>query len=478
VKVLLVATNRSREPLPVMPYGACLVAEAAERAGHRVELLDLMFEDDPEGALGHALRRMQPDVVAFSVRNIDNNDMRAPQALYRDLRGLVRQVRQDCAASTVIGGPAVGVMPGALLDYSEADWAAVGDGEVVFPKLLAEISAGRTPGVASGPSRTDGGGEVVGAGSACSSPFPEAPLVPDYRRWLRVKAYRAAMAAAPVQTKRGCPFECVYCRYAANEGKRYRLHAPRRVAEAVAGLAEVGLRDVEFVDNVFNSPRDHAVEICEAVAAAGRRARLQTLQLNPAFVDDELLDAMERAGFVAVGITAESASESVLRGLGKNYGAAELRGAAEAVARSALPCLWIFMLGGPGETEASIAETFDFAETHVRPRDAAFFNLGIRIYPGTGLERTALEQGVIDRPAADMLEPVFYLAPGLSRERVERTLDTAVRRRLNFMSSPALAHPLLPKLNGLANRLRLAPPLWRHTATVRRGLRLVGQDIA
>ena len=44
MNVLIIAANRNRHPAPVIPYGACMVAEATAAAGHQVEFLDLMFQ--------------------------------------------------------------------------------------------------------------------------------------------------------------------------------------------------------------------------------------------------------------------------------------------------------------------------------------------------------------------------------------------------------------------------------------------------
>lgn len=78
MKVLIIATNRNIHPMPVLPYGACMVAEAADRAGHRVRFLDLMFRRHPRRDLEAAVKEFAPEVVGFSVRNLDNNDMQAP----------------------------------------------------------------------------------------------------------------------------------------------------------------------------------------------------------------------------------------------------------------------------------------------------------------------------------------------------------------------------------------------------------------
>jgi hypothetical protein len=47
MNILIINTNRTREPFSLIPIGACIVAEAAEHAGHKVRLLDLMFCKEP-----------------------------------------------------------------------------------------------------------------------------------------------------------------------------------------------------------------------------------------------------------------------------------------------------------------------------------------------------------------------------------------------------------------------------------------------
>ncbi|MDR4508036.1 MAG: hypothetical protein MRJ65_07330 [Candidatus Brocadiaceae bacterium] len=68
MNILLIVTNRYRGPVPVIPLGACLVAESCERAGHKVQLLDLMFEHDPLRSVESALDETHPDVNGFLLK--------------------------------------------------------------------------------------------------------------------------------------------------------------------------------------------------------------------------------------------------------------------------------------------------------------------------------------------------------------------------------------------------------------------------
>ena len=54
------------------PLGLGLVAAAARRAGHTVDLLDLNVIEAPFAALEAALERLDPDIVGVGLRNIDH----------------------------------------------------------------------------------------------------------------------------------------------------------------------------------------------------------------------------------------------------------------------------------------------------------------------------------------------------------------------------------------------------------------------
>ena len=140
MKILLISTNRNNLPMPVMPIGACIVAQAAEHAGHTVFLLDLMFTKDPPADIQVALARWQPDVVALSVRNIDNVDMRNPLFFLDGLQNIVQTVRSRAGVPIILGGAALGIMPEQILRLVPDCIAVIGDGELVFPQLLDRIS--------------------------------------------------------------------------------------------------------------------------------------------------------------------------------------------------------------------------------------------------------------------------------------------------------------------------------------------------
>ena len=461
--------------MPVMPIGACIVAHAAERAGHTVHLLDLMLTQDTLHDIESAVTAFQPDVVGLSVRNIDNVDMRDPVFFLDDLQGIVNTIRSRTSAPIILGGGALGVMPEQILRLVPDTCAVVGDGEMVFPQVLDRISRDEPfsdlPGVAS----IENG--VFYRNNSAVTQFSTTCQAPDYHRWLNTQAYLSQMATVPIQTKTGCQFHCVYCSYPKIEGSSCRLKEPGSIADAVVRLAATGLRDIEIVDSVFNAPLEHAMEVCAALGRVKHKARLQCLELNPRDFDGALMTAMERAGFAGMGITLESASDPVLQGLRKGFTSREVHHAAEVVRRHRIPCAWIFMLGGPGETRETVRETLQFAGKYIRPKDVAYFNTGIRIYPGTELESVARTQGVLLRPPEEMLAPVFYISPEVDADWLDQELKRSMSRQMNFINMASMGHSLLPTIHRISHKLGLRPPLWRHAGIIRRGLRLAGMDV-
>src|SRR6478672_5217863 len=143
-RVLLVSTNRERQPYPVVPNGLACVASALDAAGHEVQFLDLCFAKDPTTAARDASRRFNPDVIGVSVRNIDNSDAIALRHYTPEAREVLHSLRGAAPEAKVIaGGAAFGVAPEALFRDLGVDYAVAGDGERASVALVDALSSGR-----------------------------------------------------------------------------------------------------------------------------------------------------------------------------------------------------------------------------------------------------------------------------------------------------------------------------------------------
>ena len=96
--------------------------------------------------------------------------------------------------------------------------------------------------------------------------------------------------------------------------------------------------------------------------------------------------------------------------MNKHFTAAEARNTLELLERYGIRRVGFLLLGSPGETRETVAESIAFVRSlHL---DALRVTVGIRIYPNTPLARRAEADGVIGVDD-DLLHPRFYLAPGL-----------------------------------------------------------------
>lgn len=412
MRVLLASTNRDRSMMPPFPLGLAYVAAATEAAGHTVEAWDAMFQEDWESSLRQRVRACRPDVIGLSVRNVDDQDFRKPRFLIEEARQMAAVCREESPAPLVAGGAAIGVFPKEAFRYLGVDYAVAGEGERAFPRLLERIAAGAPPDGIPGVLRHENG-RVVAAPPEWQEPLDA--LLPPARERLPVRHYYETPGTAripnviQVQTKRGCPLACNYCSTFAVEGTAIRLRAPQAVADEVAGLAAQGFQRLMFVDSVFTNPPAHAQAICEELV----RRRLQigwSATISPQFAEPELLKLMKQAGCTMVMVGSESGCTRTLDGLCKGFTREHVERALVACREAGLRTGAFLLLGGPGEDRDTVRESVEVMQRHA-PNQVSV-SVGIRLYPGNGLTRRAVAEGLL-APDADLLPPRFYLSPAI-----------------------------------------------------------------
>jgi radical SAM superfamily enzyme YgiQ (UPF0313 family) len=255
---------------------------------------------------------------------------------------------------------------------------------------------------------------------------------------------------------------CHYCLYGTIEGARHRLRPPGEVVDEMERAHRAHQpRAFEFVDSTFNLPVDHSLALCEEVSRRGPRAALTAQGVNPLGASAELFAAMKRAGFNSFMVSAEAGCDVMLERLGKGFSMEHVERTREAARASGMVSLWFFMLGAPGETEATVEETLSYVERSI-DWDGSLVVLfaGVRVLPGTEVARVARAEGQV-REDDDLVEPRFYFSPAVDeRWLVERILQ-AVKRRATIVHAAeedARFQRVMARLLYLAG---VPPPHWR-----------------
>lgn len=433
MRVLLINCNMKHDLLAAPPLGLSYVAMATRDAGHEVKALDLCFSANRIGkTIEEAVTSFEPEVVGLSIRNIDNVNMLHPVSYLPDAVEIARFVRRFTRAPLVLGGSAVGIIPEAILKLVQADYVVVSEGERSFPRLLTALSDGEPA------------DDIAGVGFMRNGTFHLTPPVmtafdsppPDLGGWVNVRRYLEVDGSYNIQSRRGCNQSCTYCTYNQSlEGNTLRMRSPKDVVDEIEEvLAKYRPHTFEFVDSVFNEPRDHCAEILEEIVRRPWKAHFTAMGVSPLRLDDKFLDLMWRAGFRSFMITPESASSTMLKSYRKGFNRDQVEAAARAVARTNFAVWWYFMIGGPGETNDTLQESLDFALNHLcRDRglmgtatNVAHFFLGVRLYPRTRLWETALQEGFV-KPDSDVTQPLWYLSDQLDLDRATDQMLQAAR---------------------------------------------------
>jgi hypothetical protein len=89
MRVLFVSPNTERLNMPTLPLGLALVAAAARRGGRQAQFLDLLAVPDSVRAVPEAIGQCQPEVIAVSIRNVDDQSMQNTKFLLEPLPDVV-----------------------------------------------------------------------------------------------------------------------------------------------------------------------------------------------------------------------------------------------------------------------------------------------------------------------------------------------------------------------------------------------------
>lgn len=427
-KILLINSNIEILPYPVAPLGIAMVATSLQNE-FDVKVFDFAFNSTEK--LIHFTNEFNPDFIGIGLRNIDNVTMRKARWYIDEIRKqIVLPVQQNFSTPIIIGGSGFSIAANELLEFFNLEFGIVGEGETTFKDFLNRYFAGSDYSKLENLVTKNKKQDVVfnPTNTELSVPRANIDMFIDYSPYVQRSSY-------PVQTKRGCAFNCIYCSYPNIEGKYYRL---RSITDIVDEIQEVLQRipgvTFEIVDSTFNSPLNHAIAFCDEIISRGLKVKLRTMGVNPGYVTDELIQKMKLAGFTQIDCTPETGSDQLLKRLKKNFNIKKLIQCAELIKKYDMPTMWFFMFGLPGETEETIRETFNFIDNYISKTDMVHVTEGIRIIPNTELFQIAINEGILSGNE-NMINPIFYVSPTIGKSQLTEVLANNVDQRSNVVNS-------------------------------------------
>ncbi|MGC1588108.1 MAG: hopanoid C-3 methylase HpnR [Rhodomicrobium sp.] len=245
--------------LRLEPLGLEIVAEAARRAGHRVQLIDLQAEDC--AAFDRMLKDWEPELIAFSCNYLAN----IPEVV-----DLAKRTKAALPRSYVcVGGHSASFTAAAILDHGEGaiDCVLKGEGEAAIVKLIEAVQHDR-----SSIAKVPGAVTAEGEGPAPAFVHSLDDLMParDLLRNRRKYFIGVLDPAASIEFSRGCPWDCAFCSAWTFYGRSYRVASPEKVAEDIGSIKESG---VFITDDVAFIHGEHGMAIGEKIASRGIRKK-------------------------------------------------------------------------------------------------------------------------------------------------------------------------------------------------------------
>jgi radical SAM superfamily enzyme YgiQ (UPF0313 family) len=335
------------------------------------------------------------------------------------LRGYaVGRTARARGAFVVFGGIHSTLFPEEVREHGLAHAVVTGDGDHVWPRVLADCEAGN-------PDPSYQGGRIEGEA------FLPArwDLLPDKRyMW------------GSVQTVRGCPKHCSFCSVWRTDGQKPRQRRPAEVVREIVALRRKGFRYVLLADDNFYpvtmadlaaaDRRADKLRLAELTAIRQERfelmARLEELPEDMVFFtqitmeaaeDSDFLDAMRRARIRGALVGVESVTPEGLKAVYKNFNDAgeALVTRLQAFRAHGVHVLGSFIFGLPTDTPATFDATADLAQ-----RSGVSFAQFVPMtpFPGT-LDFAKWEEDTKDKATVNGIPLTrYWLIPPSERPRI------------------------------------------------------------
>ncbi len=398
-----------------IPLAAAYLQYAAELAGeqkyYEFHLLPESACSKGNPSLLTEILRLAPDIIACTLYlwNIE-----------RTLR-LMQQLRPLSPHTRILfGGPEAAYSHPFLFNHPIADAITVGEGEVVFPALLRSFRAHQSINFSSVALRTTKGYRW---GHQTTPPV-------ELTRHIPPPGYAACRpdpkGMAYLETSRGCPMRCTYCRYPHLRQSMSFLNLSEIISR-IEALQKIGAREIRFVDPTFNAhPRFR--EILTELASFNADGKLSFFaELNAGRVTAEEADLMAAAHFVEIEIGVQSRDAAVLKAIRRPTPLSRLDTGINLLIKRRIKVTVDIMYGLPLQQVSEIKKSVAWA---LKLRNANIQCLQTLLLPGTELRERKLEWAI----QAQELPPYAVTQTSTMDQRAFQTIEAMIAQHPKLRS--------------------------------------------
>lgn len=360
-KTLLVTLDSPFLDSPhVFPYlGILYLLAVAREAGMTVRYLhpdrmDPALDDDAEPCIYYTDQITINNMSAYADFDVIGISCMTPQGqqAYRLCRALKWKFPEK---TVIIGGPHAKFYRDNCLDKG-FDIIVAGDGERIFHAMITgdfELLADKMC--------LYSNGTLVLRDALSAKEMNRFPI--PYREKAYLHRYQYFLEGEPATTlvnSRGCPMHCAFCEHCGTVPKWF---SPEHFQAEIDDILAQSFRAVMIFDDLFALNPKRLVPYLQVLKDRHLGDKMIFRCFGHANIlakYPSLFELLADAGCVEIGIGAESASQRILDAMGKKTTVAQLHDCVQQAARKNIKIKAFFMIGLPGETKASFAQTYDF----------------------------------------------------------------------------------------------------------------------
>jgi len=337
------------------PLGLAYMAAVLELNEIEVEILDAAVEELSLAEIVQRVEQYNPTMVGVT----------ATTPLIFVAAETIRAIKRHLpSVVTILGGVHISALPKETMQtYPEIDIGVLGEGELTLLDLARGKNLKKTDGIVY---RHDS--RILFTQSRAfirdldDLPLPARHLLPDLRRYKLAPSNFSRTPVTTMITSRGCPFGCIYCNKQVF-GNSYRYTSPQRVLSEMRELvSRYKMREVKIWDDTFTLNQDRVKQICKMMCKE-RIDLTWSCETRVDLVNAELLAAMRKAGCWCIDYGIESGNQEILNKIGKGVTLEQIRRAVQMTKDAGIKTRGYFMIGLPGDTPKTIAQTLDFSKS-------------------------------------------------------------------------------------------------------------------
>jgi len=334
----------------VPPLSLAYVAAIAEKAGHRVIIIDTAAEQLSLEDTIKRIRDFSPDICGFTMTTLG----------FHQTLSWIKKIKEKVKIPVIVGGWHLSIYPQETMCHDDIDYAVIGESENILPDLLKALEFGSSLYNIKGIAFRDNGRVIITPNAPMTAdldviPFPARHLLDNtlYQNIFSRKKNFTAMLSA-----RGCPYNCIFCDL---NTKKFRMRSVKNfVDEIEINYKQFSIREFDIYDSSFTIDRERVIKICDEIIK--RKLNIfWTARTRVDNVNKDMLRIMARSGCNTIMYGVESADQNILKLLRKQTNIEMIKDAIKWTRESGIKTFGFFMIGVPGETYETAMRTIRFS---------------------------------------------------------------------------------------------------------------------